>query len=48
VSGSVRGKSSHMNASVIFNIRTTVALRNLQQKAIFRHISRCLNRINIR
>jgi hypothetical protein len=38
VSGSVRGKSSQMNASVSLNIRTTVALRSLQQNEIIRHI----------
>jgi hypothetical protein len=40
VSGSVWGKSSQINASVSFNVLTRVALRNLQQNAIIRHINR--------
>jgi hypothetical protein len=35
VSGSVRGRSSQMNASVSLNIRTTVALRSLQKMQLF-------------
>jgi hypothetical protein len=47
VSGSVRGKSSQINASVNLNVRKTVALRNLRQNTIIRHIQRLSNRTQI-
>jgi hypothetical protein len=47
VSGSVRGRSSQMNASVNLNVLTRVDLRNLQNNAIIYHNSICFSRIKM-